>query len=304
MKLFNHRSISTKLSILVAVIPLPTAPQPVGINSSSESLRTKKHVADFIEKANKGDGFTQWYWEKPGKKGSFLKQGYVAPIPGTDLLLITAVYIDDVQKERAAAAAAFEHFLKKSSRQSIAVVVVVFLIVLLPFLYFLRSRVIAPSKRSFQLPGRLPTGITKSVLAGETLKPMETVRYRKDGSKVNVIATGSPIYTDGELKGVVAVYTDISELKQKAEALRESKQRLELALKSADLGLWDWNVQTGESLYSVKLSHYMENKQWPILWEPWTKAQPATGLSFLITADKSSLSTRKSMDSFFRGRAG
>ncbi|HHE75385.1 MAG TPA: HAMP domain-containing protein, partial [Desulfobacteraceae bacterium] len=127
-------------------VALPTAPQLVGINSSSESPRTKKHVADFIEKANKGGGFTQWYWEKPGKKGSFLKQGYVAPIPGTDLLLITAVYIDDVQKERAAAAAAFEHFFKKTSRQNIAVVVVVFLIVLLPFLYFLRSRVIRPIK--------------------------------------------------------------------------------------------------------------------------------------------------------------
>ncbi len=333
-------------------IALPTAPHLVGINSFSESPRSQKQVADFIEKAEKGGGFTQWYWEKPGKQGTYLKQGYVAPIPGTDLLLITAVYIDDVKEEKAAAAATFEQFFKKTSRQSIAVVVVVFLIVLLPFLYFLRSRVINPIKAlvsasraladgdytidlSYRAPDEIgeltrafsqmarkrkeaeeeimerrkflesvlsdapdaiivldakhrvlewnpgaeklfayrsqeaigknlddlvsrdaahaeATAFTKKVLAGETLHPVETVRYRKDGSKVNVIACGSPIYMGGQLIGVVAVYTNISELKQKAAALYESEQRLEMALKSADLGLWDWHVQTGEAVYNER----------------------------------------------------
>jgi len=39
---------------------------------------------------------------------------------------------------------------------------------------------------------------------------------------------------------------EIAERKRAEEALRESKQELALALRGADLGLWDWRVQTGE----------------------------------------------------------
>ncbi len=67
------------------------------------------------------------------------------------------------------------------------------------------------------------TANTQQVLAGEILHPRETVRYRKDGAPVNVIAAGAPIHVDGELKGVVAVYTDIT-----------AKKRLEAQLRQAD----------------------------------------------------------------------
>jgi PAS domain S-box-containing protein len=43
-----------------------------------------------------------------------------------------------------------------------------------------------------------------------------------------------------------------SDLLRANRALRESEQRLDLALKGADLGVWDWNVQTGAVRYDAR----------------------------------------------------
>ncbi len=63
-------------------------------------------------------------------------------------------------------------------------------------------------------------GNTKIVMSGKELPTTETVRYRKDGSPVDVIVAESPILVGGELIGAVAVYTDITARVQIEEALR------------------------------------------------------------------------------------
>jgi PAS domain S-box-containing protein len=72
---------------------------------------------------------------------------------------------------------------------------------------------------------REAAAITARVLSGETLQPLETQRYRKDGTPVSVIASGAPILVGGELQGVLALYTDITALKRTEAALRESEER-------------------------------------------------------------------------------
>ncbi|MGD9017264.1 MAG: PAS domain S-box protein [Desulfobacterales bacterium] len=67
---------------------------------------------------------------------------------------------------------------------------------------------------------------TQKVLSGKRIDAFETVRYRKDGTPIQVIASGSPIMGDDGLTGVVAVYTDISQLKAAEQALRESEEQL------------------------------------------------------------------------------
>lgn len=74
---------------------------------------------------------------------------------------------------------------------------------------------------------REASGLTRRVLAGRSIPPFETVRYRKDGTPVDVVAAGSPIRVGDELAGVVAVYTDITERKRAREALKRYSERLE-----------------------------------------------------------------------------
>jgi len=63
-------------------------------------------------------------------------------------------------------------------------------------------------------------GFTKMVMSGKGLPPVETIRYRKDGSPVDVLLAGSPIMVGDELIGVVAVYTDITARVRMEETLR------------------------------------------------------------------------------------
>ncbi|MGA9350436.1 MAG: PAS domain S-box protein [Anaerolineae bacterium] len=65
-------------------------------------------------------------------------------------------------------------------------------------------------------------GLTQIVMSGRGVPPLETVRYRKDGSHVHVIVAGSPILVGDELIGLVAVYTDITQRKRMEDALRAS----------------------------------------------------------------------------------
>jgi diguanylate cyclase (GGDEF)-like protein/PAS domain S-box-containing protein len=63
-------------------------------------------------------------------------------------------------------------------------------------------------------------GFTQMVMGGKGLPPTETVRYRKDGSPVDVLVAGSPILVGDEFIGAVIVYTDITARVRMEEALR------------------------------------------------------------------------------------
>ncbi len=75
-------------------------------------------------------------------------------------------------------------------------------------------------------------GLTEAVMSGKSVGPVETVRYRKDGTVVNVIVAGSPIVMEDELTGVVAVYTDITERKRAEAALKKSEGEKAVILNS------------------------------------------------------------------------
>lgn len=93
--------------------------------------------------------------------------------------------------------------------------------------------------------------------------PDSTVRWIAD--------IGQPTYdTEGNMTGMIGIQMDVTDRKQieialhrlnqeletrvqqRTIALREQEERLRLALESAKMGVWDWNITTGEQLWSAQ----------------------------------------------------
>ena len=52
--------------------------------------------------------------------------------------------------------------------------------------------------------------------------------------------------------GMGTVTRDISEIKRSQDLIRQSEERLDLALRGADLASWDWNIRTGEVIRNTR----------------------------------------------------
>ncbi len=73
-----------------------------------------------------------------------------------------------------------------------------------------------------------------------------TNERREDGSEMWIEGDYTCLYDEqGRITGHFGVQRDITGRVQAERVLRESEQRLDLILQCSDLGLWDWNIQTG-----------------------------------------------------------
>jgi PAS domain S-box-containing protein len=85
----------------------------------------------------------------------------------------------------------------------------------------------------------------KSALDGRSI-PSE-LRFIDKSGVVHVVRTyGRPIIEGGQLRGLNGIMVDITEQKKVEEALKESEERLNLAIEGADLAIWNWDMLTDE----------------------------------------------------------
>ncbi len=82
--------------------------------------------------------------------------------------------------------------------------------------------------------------ILSTISRGETIAPYESVRLRKDGTRVHVSVAVSPIRNAaGQAVGCSTIARDITERRRYTEIVRQNEARLRLALRSARAGAWD-----------------------------------------------------------------
>jgi PAS domain S-box-containing protein len=75
---------------------------------------------------------------------------------------------------------------------------------------------------------------------------------KKDATPLTTYARISTLHLNGR-PCFVCVQEDITDRKRADEALHQSQERLKLALDAGKMGIWDWNVQANELVWSEQL---------------------------------------------------
>jgi len=89
-------------------------------------------------------------------------------------------------------------------------------------------------------------------LEGKDVIPKyETIILHKNGNDIPIELTANSVDWDGEVADLIII-RDISARKQTEKKLAEQKRRLEDILKGTNVGTWEWNVQTGKTVYNER----------------------------------------------------
>src|SRR5260370_21722771 len=103
--------------------------------------------------------------------------------------------------------------------------------------------------------------ILRQLRAGERIDHFETVRVAKGGKRILVSLTISPVKdSSGRIVGASKIARDITRIKQVERALRESEQRMRFCLEAANIGTWDWDIESGSVTWSENMKRFHGQK--------------------------------------------
>lgn len=115
--------------------------------------------------------------------------------------------------------------------------------------------------------------IRKAIEHG-SIDRLEVRRRHKDGSIIWIALSMRAVRDNN---GVILRYegfsTDISKLKAAEEALRNERMRLAYVLEGTNLGTWEWNIQTGETIFNerwAEIAGYTLEELAPVSIDTWT----------------------------------
>jgi PAS domain S-box-containing protein len=95
---------------------------------------------------------------------------------------------------------------------------------------------------------------------------------RRDGRSVTVLAKAMPLFDEsGQPRGAVGAFMDITALRQAQDALHESEERLRLALRAGNAGVWEWEVASDALVWSPEnyALYGLSQEQRPLRFGDW-----------------------------------
>ncbi len=102
--------------------------------------------------------------------------------------------------------------------------------------------------------------------------PVEFRIRKADGDYLWVDAIGTNLLDVPAINGIVITTRPIQLRKEAEEALHESEERLRLALEGADIASWDWDLKTGNAVFSDTYYTMLgyEPGEFPATYEGWS----------------------------------
>jgi|GEM_PF-1567755 len=131
---------------------------------------------------------------------------------------------------------------------------------------------------------------TAQALGGKHIMPGIEFLYQEDsGNKVWVRVASQPVIdAAGNSIGAVCMIIDIDGLKRSGETIRESEERLQLAIHGADIFTWDVDPETGHTTYSSNFNEVIGFEISPISEENYINIYPEDE-AFVLAATNDAL---------------
>jgi PAS domain S-box-containing protein len=124
------------------------------------------------------------------------------------------------------------------------------------------AMMVYPDREEYERVGRL----LYDDLASREHTEADARFKRRDGSIFCGLIRLRPLNPSDPEEGAIIAISDITERKQAEDSLRASQERLDLAVWGAELGLWDWDVESGQAVVNeryAKMLGYSHDKMRP-----------------------------------------
>jgi PAS domain S-box-containing protein len=150
------------------------------------------------------------------------------------------------------------------------------------------------------------TGVIENIqkaLSGQSLASIEFLQTAHDGQPRWTSDTCVPLRSSkGEIIGVIGTVLDITERKQAEEVLKEATQRLQLAVSSGHLGIWDWDAVNDVLVWNERMYELygVSKNTFRMSRETWIKCLHPDDVAMALEEMRAALNGEKKYDFDFR----